>query len=133
MIISMYKIKNSDCFFEVILVIKKSWNLIGQEATGHTPTKSFRCYLPLLTNSIQKAKISIDPFKRNWRSKNTGIQFNKRLKKPHLTMSGSPRCYFPLMTNLMHKKLWDMNWFSLTDQRILQSDWMRSTPGHSQP
>ena len=55
---------------------------------------------------------------------------------PHPTKSRSLRCYLPLINISMQKKLrltqltlpWDID-----DQRILQSNWMRSTTGQPQP
>ena len=83
----------------------------------------------------KSSKISTDSFHRYCWSKNPGICLDKRHTWPNPTKTGSLRCYVPLMTNSMHKRL-SYQWILsrvIDNQRILQSDWTRGTPGHTQP
>ena len=58
-------------FFPRILMIEESCNLIGCEAKWPHPTTidNLRCYLPFMTNSMQKTTILTDSFQRYWWSK----------------------------------------------------------------
>ena len=64
-----------------------------RDTTCHTQPKSssLRCYLPLMTISMQKLG-SLDSFHRYWRSKNPAIWLDKRQNWPHPTKIGSLRC-----------------------------------------
>ena len=83
----------------------------------------------------KSSKISTDSFHRYCWSKNPAICLDKRHTWPNPTKTGSLRCYVPLMTNSMHERL-SYQWILsrvIDNQRILQSDWTRGTPGHTQP
>ena len=66
---------------------------------------AFPCWL----TTCKKRKTSVDSFQKNWWSQHPAVWLDQRLMWPHPT-----------------KK-------DIVDQRILQSNWMRSIPGHNQP
>ena len=94
---------------------KESWNPVWPDAFNWPePTKSssLRCDLLFMTNSIQKTKISNDSFQGNCWSKNSAIQFNKKLNWPHSTkMWLVSDATFPWWLTACKKK-YDINWFS---------------------
>ena len=86
-------------------MINESWNLISPRYTWRHPNNSgsFKCYLPLMIFSMQKIKDI------NW--------------------------FFPVLLLIKECKKSNESILSRdTDhQRILQSDWMRDTTGHTRP
>ena len=107
---------------------------MAQRYTWPNPTKSgsLKCYLPL-TISMQKIK-DINRFFTILLLVKESLNLiewdtmGQTQPKHH-----SHRCYLPLMTISTQKKT-KGTWFfpDIDDQRILQSDWMRGTPGYIQ-
>ena len=102
-IIPMQKSRDISWFFSLILLIKESCNLIGQETHWLQTTKSDspRCYHPLMINSMKNSINWLFP--KKFMIKESCHLIGQKLNWPQSTKSDSLRCYLPLMIISMQK------------------------------
>ena len=103
----------------------------GYSWLNSTKRGSLRCYLPLTNISwvAKKSMISIDSFLRYYWSRNPVIWVAKPNQKWLPQM-------LPALDDYLHarnQRYWLILPSDIVHQRIVRSNWTRSTPGHIEP